>query len=384
VSEELPRGDERPSAPVSEELPRIRVGIVGVGWGSVVITPAFRAVDDFEVRAICSRRSERVSAAAEKLGIAETSTHWEEFVRRDDLDLIVVATPTDLHRDQAIAALEAGKHVLCEKPVALSGAQAREMLDAAERAGTAHAVCFEGRWMPDRLRVGELIRSRYLGDPYLVRFTSTADYWHPTRGLQSEWMYSAEAGGGYLRGMASHDVDFACAMFGEPVAVCADVRTSLPRRSRPDGGVLEVTADDTSTVLLRMADGGVVVISTCATAAGMDRRTFEAYGSTGTITLEGTVQPDPEGIRIRAARAGDGAPVDVPLSDRALRSGAALPVRRAARAIQALAFMLEDWVPTLRDGAPSQVPTFFDGWRTQRVVDAALASSAGAGWVSLE
>ena len=66
----------------------LRVGVIGVGWGALVHVPAFRAVDGFEVRAICSRRPERVAEAAERFGISETSTDWREFVRRDDLDLI--------------------------------------------------------------------------------------------------------------------------------------------------------------------------------------------------------------------------------------------------------------------------------------------------------
>ena len=97
----------------------IRVGIIGVGWGSIVQTPAFRAVPEFEVAALCSRQPERVEAAAAQLGIDSTSTDWREFVRRDDLDLISVCTPVKLHAEQTIAAVEAGKHVLCEKPVAV-------------------------------------------------------------------------------------------------------------------------------------------------------------------------------------------------------------------------------------------------------------------------
>ena len=103
----------------------IRVGIIGVGWGSIVQTPAFRAVPEFEVAALCSRQPERVEAAAAQLGIDSTSTDWREFVARDDLDLISVCTPVKLHAEQTIAAVEAGKHVLCEKPVAVDANDAQ-------------------------------------------------------------------------------------------------------------------------------------------------------------------------------------------------------------------------------------------------------------------
>ncbi|MSX56181.1 MAG: gfo/Idh/MocA family oxidoreductase, partial [Actinobacteria bacterium] len=98
----------------------LRVGIIGVGWGSVVQTPAFRMVPQFEVTALCSRNPERVSAAGQKLGIDDVSTDWRTFVERDDLDVISIATPVDLHLEMTLAAIAAGKHVLVEKPVGVN------------------------------------------------------------------------------------------------------------------------------------------------------------------------------------------------------------------------------------------------------------------------
>ncbi len=359
----------------------IRVGLVGVGWGSVVQTPAFRMVPGYEVVAVCSRRSESVAKAGENLGIRDTSTDWESFVRRDDLDLISVCTPVNLHADQAIAAIEAGKHVLCEKPRALSASDAGRMLHAAESAGVAHAVCFEGRYERNRLPVWDMVVAGYLGRPLVAQAHTVADYWHPSRGLQSEWMYRVDEGGGYLMGMASHDIDFLCCLFGEPDAVCADVRSSVPRRPRPDGSELEVDADDTSVLLMRMRSGVLVTISVSAVGLLHNRRELDLLGSEGTILIEGTIQGgEPE---VRAGRVGDDALHTVPLSDRMPRSGAELPKRRAAGAIRSLALMLEDWLPAFR-GAPSpRVPTLADGWRVQRVIDAARRSSDGEGWVSL-
>ena len=133
-----------------------RVGIIGVGWGSIVQTPAFGMVPDFEVAALCSRRPDSVLAAGERLGISDVSTDWRSFVQRDDLDVISICTPVDLHHAQTMAAISAGKHVLVEKPVGLNSQQTGEMLAAAEHNGVAHAVCFEGRWEPPRYKVWDL------------------------------------------------------------------------------------------------------------------------------------------------------------------------------------------------------------------------------------
>lgn len=360
---------------------RIRVGIIGVGWGSVVQVPAFRLVPEYEVAAICSRRKESVEAAGEKLEIADCSTDWESFVRRDDLDVISICTPVDLHAQQTIAAVEAGKHVLCEKPQALRSADAKRMLDAAEKAGVAHAVCFENRYDPARLAIWEAVKDGALGAPYLARAHASADYWHPTRGLQSEWMYSLDEGGGYLMGMASHDIDYLLALFGEADAVCADVRTTVTRRPKPDGGELEVDADDTSALLIRMKSGALASISCTAVGLGRNHRELELLGSEGSISASGSVMgAEPE---VQALAVGDDAPHALAASTRMPRSGLPLPKRRAAGAIRSLALMLEDWLPAFEGKAAPDVPNLTDGWRVQCVVDAARRSSAGEGWVQL-
>lgn len=359
----------------------IRVGLIGVGWGAIVQTPAFRAVPAFEVAALCSRRTEKVAAAGEKLGIADVSTDWQAFVRRDDLDLISICTPVDLHHEQTLAAIAAGKHVLVEKPVGIDEGQTGEMLAAAEAAGVAHAVCFENRWQPARLKVGELVRSGLVGDPYLTLARSGADYWHPTRGLQSEWMYQRRHGGGYLMGMGSHDIDFLCALFGEPEAVCADVRTTVTARRRDDGSTLAVDADDTSALLIRMQNGMLASVNTTAIAFQQRFGAFEAFGSAGSVAIEGALMGDEPAVRL--ATVGQAEPETVPGSDREPASGAEIPVRRAGAAIKALALMLEDWVPALRREAVTAVPTLADGHRVQRIIDAARRSSDGGGWVGL-
>lgn len=359
----------------------IRVGMVGVGWGAIVQTPAFRVVPGFEVVALCSRRQESVDAAGAKLGIDDCSTDWESFVRRDDLDLISVATPVDLHLAQVLAAIEAGKHVLVEKPVGLTAAETGTMLAAAEAAGVQHAVCFENRWAPTQLRVAELVRGGHLGDPYLVLARATADFWHPTRGLQSEWMYKLDEGGGYLMGMGSHDIDFVCSLLGPPVAVCADVRTTLTERSRDDGSTLAVDADDTSVLLLRMGGGALVTITTSAIALAEDTRSFEAFGSTGSVTVAGPIMGEvPPSIRVGTAGADT---IEVEGVVREPASGLPIPARRAGGAIRSLALMLEEWLPAFAGEPTPTVPTLRDGHLVARVVDAARASSAGAGWVSL-
>lgn len=366
---------------MSDARQPIRVGLVGVGWGSVVQVPAFRMVPQFEVAAICSRQPERVQAAGEKLAIGDVSTDWQSFVKRDDLDLISICVPVDLHHEIALAAIGAGKHVLVEKPVGLNEQQTGAMLVAAEDAGVCHAVCFEGRWEPSRLKIWEMIQDGFIGDPYLILARSGADFWHPTRSMQSEWMYRKDQGGGYLMGMGSHDIDFVCALFGEPEAVCADVRSNVPVRQRADGSSVAVDADDTAVLTLRMRNGALVSIITTAIAFQRNFRAFEAFGSAGSLVMDGLLMGE-ENVQVVAGSVGQDVAAVVANSDRKPASGREAPKRRAASAILSLALMLEDWLPAF-SGLPTVAPTLYDGHRVQRIIDAARRSADNAGWVSL-
>jgi predicted dehydrogenase len=372
---------------------QLRVGVIGVGWGAMVQVPAFRAAGGYEVAALCSRRAERAAEAGARLGIEDVSTDWERFVRRPDLDIISVCTPTDLHREQVLGAISAGKHVLCEKPVALDSGQAAEMADAADAAGVATAVCFENRWGREKLAVWRQIGEGLLGSPYFARVAIAADYFHPSRPLMSEWMYRLADGGGYLLGMASHDVDYLHCLFGVPEAVCADVHVTIPTRTRADGSEFAADADDTVSLLLRWSSG--VGASISLTTVGLhtgSRYRFEVFGSGGTAEIDGTVF----GGTVRAGRAGEEGLRELVLGDADVSDPSAIPATgRRSAPIRALALMLERWLPSVggpaapapaadESGPGPSVPTLRDGLVVQRVIDAARRSSDGAGWVSLQ
>ncbi|HUZ09414.1 MAG TPA: Gfo/Idh/MocA family oxidoreductase [Acidimicrobiales bacterium] len=354
----------------------LRVGLIGVGWGALVHAPAFAAVDGYDLVALCSSRPESVAAGGERLGIGDTTTDWESFVRRDDLDLVSVSAPVERHHDMFLAALAAGRHVLCEKPLSLNGAQGRVMADAAEASDRATLACFENRWSPEHLAIRELVEGGAIGRPSFVQVTITTGYWHPTHKPQAAWMYRRDQGGGYLFGQMSHEIDFVQSLFGRAVAVCADVRHSIDRVTTPQGEV-EVTADDTSGVLLRLESGALAVLSNSSAGLGAGTNLFEAHGSEGTIAVNRS--PGSSGSLV--ARVG-AEPVPLVPSTRRLASGVELPARRSSFAVQAMGLMLEDWLPAF-GGEPTPTPTIRDGCAVQEVIDGAIASSEGAGWVEL-
>ena len=353
----------------------LRVGVIGVGWGAHVQVPAFRAARGFEPVALCARTPDRLGRVAAKLGIEQTSTDWRSFVTREDLDVISVATPTVMHHDMTLAALAAGKPVLCEKPLAGDLDSARELVHAAAQANLPTACCFENRWNPDWLAVADKVRSGFLGTQYVARVSRSASYWHPSRPPQARWMYDRDQGGGYLAGMLVHDLDFVCSLLGRPESVCAEVRTSEPARELPNGEALHVTADDTAALLMRMESGLTAVLSVSVMGAHADHYRLELFGSDGTIIGDGD---------LRSAAYLAGAATDDGLSPLAVvqREPAhpeRLPSGLAGHASRAMALMLEDWLPTF-DGGSSAAPTFEDGLLSLAVIDAARRSSEGGGW----
>jgi predicted dehydrogenase len=360
----------------------LRVGIVGVGWGTVVHLPAFRAASGFDVVGLCARTAGKLEMLQAEHSISAISTNWQEFVRRDDLDVISVAAPVTLHHAITLAALDAGKHVICEKPLALTVEQCREMVAAAERSGRATATCFELRWLPDRARVRQLVKDDVVGDPYFVRLSQSGAYWHPTRKLQELWMYDIEQGGGYLNGLLAHDIDFVCALFGRPAEVCADVRTSVRTRALPDGGTLNVTADDTSALLLRLTSGALAVISASVVGIHTSGARFEAFGERGSIvgSLGGRNQGE-----LMYGTVDDAGLVGTDAEDRRPAHDDMIPDRGASALIRAMAVMLEDWVPQIHGRTSDDaLASFRDGLIVQQVIEAARASAAGSGWVPIE
>lgn len=283
----------------------LRVGIIGVGWGAIVHAPAFGLVDGYDVVALCSRQEQKVAAAGESLGISDRSTDWQAFVRRDDLDLISISSPAGMHHPMLLEALAAEKHVLCEKPLALTSAEGLQMAAAAEASDRATLVCFESRWSPERLAIRDLVAQGVVGTPSFVQVTITSASWHPTSRPMSPWMYRRDEGGGFLMGRLSHEIDFIQSLFGKVVAVAADVRHSIEAVETPVGRVT-VDADDTSGLLLRLASGGLVVLTTSAAGVNAETNLWEAHGGAGSIVVN-RVPGDGTAAGVYS-RAGDGEP----------------------------------------------------------------------------
>jgi predicted dehydrogenase len=273
----------------------IRVAVIGTSFASAVQIPGFQACPGVQVVAVASAREERARQTAEKFGIGRAYGDWRRMLDEVDCDLVSVVTPPYLHHEMTLAALERGRHVLCEKPFASDVGRAREMVERAERAGVVHAVDHEFRYRPARRLFKELVDAGHLGDAWVIRWGWLAGRLAEPRARAWDWWSQRERNGGWFGAIGSHLIDSLLWWFGDVEEVGAQLNTFVKRRPLPDGSAWRVvTADDDVALLLRFASGARCTVDlSSVTRPGGNR--LEAYGSAGALVLD-------EDARVLAAR----------------------------------------------------------------------------------
>lgn len=255
----------------------LRVGLVGCGWIGEVYSTALATLEDAAVSACCASRIENARAFAARHRIPEATDDWRELVARDDVDVVAIGAPNDLHHPVTMAALAAGKHVIVEKPLAVTLEQCEEIVELAERTGLvvgyAENLCFA----PKLVAAKQAVASGTLGE---VRFVKQIE---KHEGPHSRWFFAADrAGGGALMDMGCHGIEFARWLLGKPrvLAVTAHMDTWLHR----EGVHRDVTDLEDHVVLHLEFEGGVTALleSGWSLKGGMASRT-EVQGTAGVL-----------------------------------------------------------------------------------------------------
>src|SRR6185312_374927 len=232
-----------PTEPIVPSSKR-RVGIIGVGFGAQVHVPGFRS-EGWDVAAICSRNREKAERAAAEAGIAGIHADPLELIRRDDIEAVAIITPPGAHHDLSIAALSAGKHVLCEKPFAIDVRQAVSMRDAALKSGLTAMVAHEFRHTPQRAYIKELLGSGYIGKFQLCTVELFLDRYVTATPRPLSWIASNAAGGGLLGALGSHYIDGLRDWFGEVSTVSGRLAGLRPDVVDAGGKIVKAESDDT-------------------------------------------------------------------------------------------------------------------------------------------
>jgi len=281
----------------------INVGLVGQKFMGKAHSNAYLTVAKFfdvepqpVMKAICGRHEAELAAFARRFGWESYETDWRKFVARDDLAVIDIAAPSNVHRDVAVAAAEAGKHVFCEKPLAWNLPQAREMLAAVRKAGVVHMVNFNYRCCPALALAQQMIKAGEIGEVRHFRATYLQD-WLVDPKFPMNWRLRKEiAGTGANGDLNAHHVDLARFLVGEIGEVVGMQKTFIserPAEGRSSGltatageGSETVTVDDATLFLAKFAGGALGSFEATRMAPG--RKNFnrvEINGSRGSLVF---------------------------------------------------------------------------------------------------
>lgn len=358
---------------------KVRVGVSSTSWwADMMFLPSLKSHPQAEIAALCGRNYDRAQEMARKYNIPTVFTDYREMIEKGDLDAIVVATPDDLHYPMTMEALDAGLHVLCEKPMALNAKQAREMLDKAVETGVVHMLLFTYRWLPHYRYLKELIDEGYLGRCYqcsmsfLLSSGRSIDEYY--------WMYDRHRSTGQLAGIGSHMFDLARWFIGDITQLSAHL-TSFTDRPGIDGPLADPTSDSIM-VAAQFENGAQGLIQLSSMAHIGDRRAemrIVLYGELGTLEADLAFTGVDEGIRLRGARHNEDRIVPLSVPDRILENVNPTDLLDP--------FVKQSVGPRLFIDAiltgKSASPDFFDGLKAQEIIDACIESDRRKCWVSV-
>lgn len=349
--------------------PPLRVLLIGTGFGALVHAPGFARHPAFRLVGVASGSLANAQRVASEFDVPYATDDWSRMLGEVEADLVSIVTPVDQHYAMARAALERGRHVLCEKPFAMNVPQARELSSLAKSKGVVNVVNHEFRHYPAREALTRKIREGALGKVEHVVIRDRIPGWARNPKRRLTWLTEKGRGGGYLGALGSHHVD-QLILWGGPIrSVFCSLRTLAAESSDPDAPALQaITADDTFTLLVRFEAGarGMVDLFGGSHVRGSS---MEVLGSNDELTVL-------DGYRLGRPRAdGSYEPVPIP-GELEIQSTPDMPL------LAPFLVKLEMIREAIQEGKPPS-PTFEEAVEVQRVLDAARLSDQAGSWESL-
>lgn len=358
---------------------KIGIGFVGTGFARKVQMRAFSRCEDARIVSVASGHLENAESAAKEFGAAHFTDDWRETVGRAGVDFICITTPPATHREMTLFALEKGKHVLCEKPMAMSAAQAQEMTEKAKDANVLALIDHELRFLDGRRKAFEMIRGGEIGK---IRHAK-GNFRAPHRGDENapwNWWSDEKSGGGALGAIGSHTIDSLLWLTGAEISqIFCQLQTHIKMRPDENSGVMrEVTTDDEANLIARFADGDLTEDATATIAVSMTelpvyQNRLEFFGTKGALKIEHRGE-----LFVGKTGDADWQAIETNLGE----AVAGVPDTGFSRGFLNFAPKI---VEAIRKGETEikHAATFADGWRVQKVLDAARESDASGAVVKL-
>jgi predicted dehydrogenase len=380
-------------------LNEITAAVVGTGFIGAVHIDAIRRLG-VNVAGLVGSSADRAKDKVRQLGVRRAYSSYDEMLADDSVDVVHITSPNDEHPAQAEAALKAGKHVICEKPLALTSTESDRLRKIARDTGLVAAVNFNIRFYPQVQEMRSRVRSGGIGSPFLIAGSYLQDWLL----YDSDWNWRVEAKrGGNLRvvgDIGSHWFDLATFVTGQRIVeVLADLPTFVPVRKRPVGPVetfgsggsdvttnVAISSEDAALILLRFADGGRGALVASQVSAGHKNGiTMEINGARSSLSWKGE-RPDELWIGHRSK------PNELLMRDPSLlspdvRPVATLPGGHGEGFENSFKAMYRAVYVDIVAGRPSNEPvyaTFEDGHEEALIVEAVADSARTGQWTAIE
>jgi len=374
----------------------LNIGLIGYGFMGRTHSNAYSKVTHFfevpyrpVLKVVCGLEEDKAKAFAEQWGYGSYTTDWHKVIADDSIDLVDICVPNNMHAEIATAAAKAGKAILCEKPLAMSAAQAREMVEAVEKAGVANLVSFNYRRVPAVTLAKQLIDSGRLGRIFHYRANFLQDWTisaNVPQGGMATWRLDVKAAGSGVTGdLLAHCIDTAMWHNGRIGQVCAMTETFVKERMHAETGKVEpVGIDDACTFICRFDNGSLGNFESTRYARGHKALyTFEINGEHASIAwdlhdlhrLQYFDHRD-ESI-VRGWRSVHVTDSDMPYMDHWWVPGLQIGYEHT------FVHQIADFMAGLASGEPAH-PTFRDALETQCVCDAVLASAKDKTWKTVD
>jgi len=380
-----------------ETMKKLRTVILGTGFMGRVHTEAIRRLGNAEVVGVVGSTVERAKRFADTYSIESSSASYNDFLSSPAVDCVHICTPNSLHCEMAIAALRAGKHVLCEKPLASAVAEAEEMFALARKTGLANCTLYNLRSYPQVQNMRRLCESGELGEILVIQGTYSQDWLL----YDTDWNWRIESGSSRtFADIGTHWCDLIEHVTGLRItALCADLQTFHKTRKKPKGSIetftgktlrpseydtVAIQTEDFGAMTFRLGDKARGAMTVSQVAAGRKNRLFvEIYGSESSVAWNAEA-PDELWLGRRNT------PNQIILKDPTLLKGEAgafadLPGGHSEGYDDTFKQTFRRFYRCVADrNAPVEYPTFEDGMRQMKILGAVLESSQKSAWVTLK
>lgn len=346
---------------------RLKVGVIGTGYGANVHIPGLKHLPEVEVAAVCATTKDHALRVAHQHGVEEHYTDVREMLQRAGLDAVTIAVPPEHQHHISIACAEHDVHVLCEKPMASSAAEARDMHRLVEEAKLCHAVNYQSRYIPAHSKFKQLIDHGFIGELESVAVTGYRMPWQIRRTEERNWVDDGERSSGLLNAVGSEYVDLLRWCFGDFSAVCGTLTSPAAHRKS------DRARESSFSILMRFSSGAAGTVHMVGSSMITLGDEIVASGEDGILVLQSDGQ-------LFGTRRDEHRVDPIKVDDFDERELASVKHPRMLPFI----VLANDWVRRILGTDDSErLPSFYDGMKVQEVLHGVQRSERLSRWIDL-